>query len=63
MPEGTTHVRDFYGVELYYKREPYNYFNQVSDERQNRVQWFYWDLGKWNPVEAGFCARNMKEVT
>ena len=62
-PAGATHWAPAFGNVSYYRHSTFQRMNQVSEELQILHRWEYWDLGKWNPVEAGFCSRHCKEIT
>jgi len=63
-PPGATHVAWFYGDPIYYKAAPYGHLNQVTEERQTKVNWTQWDprLNRWEPVGGGFSSRTLKEL-
>lgn len=64
IPHGTTHVSEFYGTTLYYKKETYKRMNQVSEEWQVVSAWFSWDnrLG-WTPeIDGSFSSRRLRQL-
>lgn len=61
-PPNATHVRFFYSTATYYKRVEYQHLNQVSEEWQTRVKWWYWDINQWVDVGPGFSSHNLKKL-
>jgi hypothetical protein len=63
LPDGTTHIAEFYGRPSYYKCTTSSRLNQVSEEWQTTAKWFRFDMGDWQPVGAGFSSRQLVEVS
>lgn len=61
-PAGTTHYASFYGDTIYYQRRTRKHLNQVSEEWQTLVSWFYWDAKQWVDVGAGFSSRRLQPI-
>lgn len=66
QPPRATHVSFGYegGEPTYYKRSERQHLNQVSEEWQALIDWYYWDfqLMTWVNVGPGFCNRRLKEL-
>lgn len=60
-PPFATHVQWCGGTPTYYRRVEERYLNQVSEEWQTKVRWWYWDR-TWLDVGPGFCSRHLKEL-
>ena len=56
-PSGTTHTQDFYGATHFFKRSELQRMNQVSEQWQTLVGWFFWNGRKWVDAGAGFSSR------
>lgn len=64
-PPGTTHFSLGYGEEVnFYKKTEYPVLNNVAEEWQTRVKWYYWDFQKkaWEWVGVGFCSRRLNPI-
>ncbi len=61
-PPNATHVQWYGGTPTYYKKVEEKYLNQVSEQWQTRVRWWFWDINQWQDVGPGFCDRHLKEL-
>lgn len=63
-PHGATHVKWSYGDPHYYKLVEDPHLNQVSEEWQTLIRWFWWDFQtqRWEDFGKGFCSRNLKAL-
>lgn len=50
-PTDATHVHHFYGHSVFYKRVEEQYLNQVTEEWQTVVRWFWWNGKEWRRDE------------
>jgi hypothetical protein len=60
IPEGATHMADFYGKTQYYRRVDCQHLNQVSEEWQKLTRWDVWEQESWVDVGAGFSSRRLQ---
>lgn len=64
IPKGATHKHEFYGRTYYFKKDTYSHINQVSEELEERADWFSWDGNKWFPEtpQTGFSPRLLMKI-
>ena len=62
IPQGATHVGEFYGDVAYYKKVEIPHLNQVSEEWETLIGWKSWATDEWIDVGSGFSPRRLKEL-
>ena len=64
IPNGATHVGEFYGHITYYKETFYEHMNQAMQEYQTLRTWYEFDKDKWIEIKRGdgFSSRMLKRL-
>lgn len=51
-----------YDIPQFFKYVTYKHLNQGSEEWENRLNIYFWDLDRWIQEPAGFREINMKTI-
>lgn len=62
IPDGATHLSEFYGVVTYWQKLEVPYLNDVSEGWQTSYVWREWGGGAWISTDASFSSRRCTPI-